>query len=93
MAPSYGVNKEDKRYAKNRNISLRFKIILLLLLVGFNRCPFQLLWSYKRHEEKKSKIGKERSSMQQADQCHRPTPWMQLERVLISTNDSPTSHP
>ena len=44
----------------------------------FNRCPFQLLRSYKRHEENKRKIGQERSSMQQADyQCHRPTPWMQ----------------
>ena len=30
---------------------------------------------YKRHEENKSKIGQERSSMQQADyQRHRPTP-------------------
>ena len=30
-------------------------------------CPFQLPRSYKRHEENKSKIGQERSSMQQAD--------------------------
>ena len=46
--------------------------------MGFNRCPFQLLRSYKRHEENKRKLGQERSSMQQADyQCHRPTPWMQ----------------
>ena len=28
----------------------------------FNRCPFQLLRSYKRHEENKRKIGQERSS-------------------------------
>ena len=46
--------------------------------MSFNRCPFQLLRSYKRHEENKRKIGQERSSMQQTDyQCHRPTPWMQ----------------
>ena len=44
----------------------------------FNKCPFQLLRSYKRHEENKRKVGQERSSMQQAHyQCHRPTPWMQ----------------
>ena len=49
--------------------------LLLLLLVGFNMCPFQLLRSYKRHEENKRKIGQERSSMQQADyHRHRPTP-------------------
>ena len=30
----------------------------------FNRCPFQLLRSYERFEENKSKIGQERSSMQ-----------------------------
>ena len=34
--------------------------------MGFNRCPFQLLRSYKRHEENKKKIGQERSSIQQA---------------------------
>ena len=39
----------------------------LLLLVVFNRCPFQLLRSYKRHEENKRNIGQERSS------CSRPT--------------------
>ena len=27
--------------------------------MGFNRCPFQLLRSYKRHEENKRKIGQE----------------------------------
>ena len=33
---------------------------------------------FKRHKENKSKIGQERSSMQQPGyQCHRPTPWMQ----------------
>ena len=41
----------------------------------FNRCPYQLPRSYKKHEENKSKIGQERSSIQQADyQFHRPTP-------------------
>ena len=39
----------------------------LLLYLGFNRCPCQLLRSHKRHEENKSKIGLERSSKQQAD--------------------------
>ena len=34
--------------------------------MGFSKCPFQLLRSYKKHEENKSKIGQERSSMQQA---------------------------
>ena len=54
----------------------------------FNRCPFQLLRSYKRHEENKRKIGQERSSMQQADyqitnvigplhECKKVCPWMQ----------------
>ena len=47
----------------------------LLLYSGFNKCPLQLLRSYTRHGENKSKIGQERSSSQQADyQCHRPTP-------------------
>ena len=47
----------------------------LLFYSGLNRGPFQLLRSYKRHEESKRKIGQERSSMQQAHyQCHRPTP-------------------
>ena len=42
---------------------------------GFNKCPFQLLRSYKGHKENKSKIGQEHSSMQQADNHrHRPTP-------------------
>ena len=60
----------------------------ILLKVGFNRCPLQLLRSYKRHEESKNKIGQERSSMQQADyQCHRPTPWMQES---VSMHKSPT---
>ena len=61
----------------------------LLLFSGFNRCPFQLLRSYKRHEENKRKIGQERSSMQQADyQRHRPTPWMQES---VSMHKIPTS--
>ena len=51
-------------------------------------CPFQLLRSYKRHEENKSKSGQERSSMQQADfECHRPTQWMQ---VSVSMHKNPT---
>ena len=37
------------------------------IISGFNRCPFQLLRSYKRHEENKRKIGQERCSMQQAN--------------------------
>ena len=37
------------------------------LQVGFNRSPYLLLRSYKRHQEKKSKIEQKRSSMQQAD--------------------------
>ena len=35
--------------------------------MGFNIRPFQLLRSYKRHEENKSKIGQVRNSLQQAD--------------------------
>ena len=64
----------------------------LLLWLWFNRCPFQLLRSYKRHEENKRKIGQERSSMQQADyQCHRPTPWMQ-ESVSMHKSPTPVRH-
>ena len=64
----------------------------LLLYLGFNRCLYQLLRSYKRHEGIKSKIGQERSSMQQADyQCHRPTPWMQ-ESVSMHKSPSPFRH-
>ena len=64
----------------------------LLLHSGFNRCPFKLLRSYKRHAEKKRRIGQERSSMQQADyQCHRPTPWMQ-ESASMHKNPTPVRH-
>ena len=41
----------------------------------FIRCPYQLLSSYKTHEEIKSKTGQECSSMHQANyRCYRPTP-------------------
>ena len=50
-------------------------IMIPLLYSGFKRYSYQLLSSYRRHEENKSKIGQERSSKRQADyQCHRPTP-------------------
>ena len=50
-------------------------IYILYGSVLSNKLPFQQLRAYKRHKENKSKIGQERSSMQQADyQCHRPTP-------------------
>ena len=50
--------------------------------------PFQLLRSFKIHEENKSKIGQKRSSMQQGDyQCHRPNPCMQES---VSMHESPT---
>ena len=58
----------------------------------FNRCPFQLPKSYKKHEENKSKIGQERSSMQQTDyQFHQPTPWMQ-ESVSMHKSPTPVRH-
>ena len=45
----------------------------------------QLLTSYKRHKESKSKIGQERSSLQQADyQCHRPTHSMNTRKCVHS---------
>ena len=67
-------------------------MVLLLLYLGFNRYPFQLLRSYKRHEENKRKVGQERSSMQQAHyQCHRPTPWMQ-ESVSMHKSPTPVRH-
>ena len=48
---------------------------VLLSYSEFNSCPYQLLRSYKRHVENKSKIQQERSSMQEVDyQCQRPTP-------------------
>ena len=63
-----------------------------ILYSGFNRRPFQLLRSYKRHEENRRKIGQERSSMQQAHyQCHRPTPWMQ-ESVSMHKSPTPVRH-
>ena len=49
--------------------------IFIIVVSGVNRCPFQLLRSYKRHEGNKRKIGQERSSPDY--QFHRPTPWMQ----------------
>ena len=36
---------------------------ILLLYSEFNRCPYQLLRPYKRHEENKSKIEQEQSYM------------------------------
>ena len=55
-------------------------------------CPFQRLRYYKRHEEKKRKIGQERSSIQQAHyQSHRPTPWMQ-ESVSMHKSPSQLRH-
>ena len=60
--------------------------------MGFNRCPFQLRRSHKRHEENKRKIGQERCSMQQVDyQYHRPTPWMQ-ESVSMKKSPTPVRH-
>ena len=41
--------------------------MILLLYSGIKRYSYQLLSSYRRHEENKSNIGQERSSMQQAD--------------------------
>ena len=64
----------------------------LLIYLGFNRCPYQLLRSYKRHEENKSKNCQKRSPMQQADyQCHRPTPWMQ-ESVSMHKSQTSVRH-
>ena len=54
--------------------------------------PFQLLRSYKKHEENKRNIGQERSFMQQAHyQCHQPTPWMQ-ESVSMHKSPTPVRH-
>ena len=64
--------------------------VVLLLLLRFNMCNHQLLRSYKRHEENKSKIGQDRSSTQQADnQCFRLTPWMQ-ESVSMNKKHYPS---
>ena len=69
----------------------------LLLYLGFNRCPFQLLRSYKRHEENKRKIGQERSSMQQANvigplhECKKVCQWMQ-ESVSMHKSPTPVRH-
>ena len=57
--------------------SKKWFLSILLSCLGFNRCPYQLLRLYSRHEESKSKIGQECSSIQQADyQFHLNTPWM-----------------
>ena len=58
---------------------------------GFNKFPFQLLTSYKGHEESKSKIGQERSSVQQADyHRHWPTPRMQESVSMHKSPKVPT---
>ena len=57
----------------------------LLLEVGFNRRPFQLLKSHNRHGENKRKIAQEGISMQQLTtnvigplhECKKVCPWMQ----------------
>ena len=60
--------------------------------MGFIRRPFQLLWSNKRYEENKRKIGQELISMEQVDyQCRRPTPWMQ-ESVSMHKSPTPVRH-
>ena len=57
-----------------------------------HRCPFYLLRSYKKHEENKSKIGQERSSMQQANTTvNQPTSWMQ-ESVSMHKSPTPVRH-
>ena len=69
-----------------------FLFYFLFYWKGFNKYPFQLLRSYKGHEENKRKIGQERSSMQQVGyHCHRPTPWMQ-ESVSMHKSPIPLRH-
>ena len=58
---------------------------------GFNMCPFQVLRSYKRHEENKRKIGQELNYMQDEYQCHRPSPLMQ-ESVSMHKSPTPVRH-
>ena len=91
LEKSFPLVFRDHRFLFIQSKSLSSKEIYYnhkLLLLGFNRCPYQLLRPYKRHKENKSKTGQERSSMQQADyQCHRPTPWMQES---VSMHKSPT---
>ena len=56
--------------------------------MGFNRCPFQLLRSYKTCEKNKSKKGQERSSIQQAGQCQQPS--MNARKCVHAQNPHPT---
>ena len=58
----------------------------LSLFSGFNKCPFQLLRSFKRYEENKSKIEQERIAT-----SSRPTPWMQ-ESVSMHKSRTPFRH-
>ena len=59
-----------------------------IVIIGFNRCPFQLLRSYKRYEKNKSQKGQERSSMQHAGQCQRPS--MNARKCVHAQNPYPT---
>ena len=44
--------------------------LLLLLCSGFNRCLYQLLRSYKRHEENKSMIGQHAAGRKPMSKAH-----------------------
>ena len=66
-------------------------MIIIIIISGVNRCPSQLLRSFERHEEKKNKIGRERSSMQHADyQCHWPTRSMNARKFVHAQKPHPS---
>ena len=62
-----GVNKLVQMRGEVLIAKKNLTVFYLLLYSGFNRFPYHLLRSYTRHEDNKSKIGQERSCMQQAD--------------------------
>ena len=65
----------------------------LLLYLGSNRCSFQLLRSYKRHGENKSKIGQECSSMYQADYQHKSSAHsINARKCVYAQNHTPVRH-
>ena len=62
-------DKAQARTSPASNMSHEYEENYYFILYGSvlsNRRPFQQLRAYKRHKENKSKIGQERSSMQQA---------------------------
>ena len=74
-------------------LNAKINFITLLSLLFYSSQCVEALCILSTPWENKSKIGQERSSMQQADyHRHRPTPWMQ-ESVSMHKSPTPLRHP